>query len=149
MDGVRFLRIGVCLIVMVLGIAPVWAEVNTIHAGVSVDAVQPPVEEPGVVGVTFDMLPQRDPVVSEVFPGTPAAGAGVRVGDILLGVNRLSTKGLSLTQLDQAISDRPGEVVQFLIKRQGQLLTVKLTVAALSQIQPQQTRRVYSNLFGN
>lgn len=94
--------------------------------------------ERGIVGLDLTIRPNRYPVVAQVFPGTPAATAGFRKSMVILAVDGQSLLGLTRTQVDVAISDRPGDRVQFLVDNgeANQPRVLMLTVAGLSDLAP-------------
>lgn len=68
------------------------------------------------------------PVVGQVLAGTPAAAAGLRPGDRIVEVqgNPIST----WFDLIDIVGDRPGQPLDFKIKRDNSLLQMKITPAA-------------------
>ncbi|WP_162942460.1 S1C family serine protease [Desertimonas flava] len=67
-------------------------------------------------------------VVAEVSPGGPAEAAGIRVGDIVVGVDGAAVTGAA--GLVAAIRDHaPGDEVPLVIVRDGEELTVAATLA--------------------
>lgn len=109
--------------------------------------IQPPsIPQHGVVGL--DMLIQRDryPMVEGVFQGTPASKAGIHAGDTIVAVNGEQTLGKSRAEVDDMISDIPGEVVNLTIARGPQMKQVRLTVMAVGDT-PAAVQPVFSMLF--
>jgi hypothetical protein len=82
----------------------------------------------GVVGVTLIQEP-RGVAVAQVDGAGPAAGSGVQPGDILLGVNgtRISNLGDAATALRDMPG--PGDPVQLVGARGGQVFTLQLVLA--------------------
>jgi predicted metalloprotease with PDZ domain len=125
----------------------------TLRGGVSQQAEAPPpakraqLQEKGIVGLNFEIQPQSYPFVVEVYPGTPAVRAGLRPGDVILSVNTAQTLGMSSPELDEAISDVPGDVVNFVVRRNGQILKAQLTVASLSTLNSRPVRSLYLQVF--
>lgn len=97
-------------------------------------APRPVAQGPGIVGL--DMLIQADryPVVQYVFRQTPAAQAGMRPGDTIVAVDGRQTIGRSRAQVDQMISDVPGDIVTFTVVRDGEMREFRLTVMALEDV---------------
>lgn len=85
----------------------------------------------GVVGLDLLIRPHtlQFPIVHWVFPDSPAARAGLHVGDYILSVDGVSLTGHSIAQVDAAISDEPGRQVTFRVRRQGTVMEKTLTVA--------------------
>lgn len=81
-----------------------------------------------IAGMEVD--PFRDAWVRAVRPGTPAAGAGIQVGDILRSIDG---KPLS-NGIDYAIAlvgRTPGETIQLEIERGGRNFAARLTLAEM------------------
>ena len=73
-------------------------------------------------------------VVGQVASGSPAANAGVQVGDVITAVNGTSISGQDdlLVALAQA---KPGATITLAINRNGSTMTVKATLGELSASQ--------------
>jgi C-terminal processing protease CtpA/Prc len=56
---------------------------------------------------------------------SPAARAGVRPGDILLGVNGSETKYLTLNQINRTLFSHPGRILWLKIFRNGEIIKAK------------------------
>jgi len=64
------------------------------------------------IGVSLTLPGDRGaPIVREVFPGSPAETAGVRVGDAILGVDDRPTERMTLAETVQAIRGVEGTAV--------------------------------------
>jgi S1-C subfamily serine protease len=68
------------------------------------------------------------PWIESVEPASPSARAGVQAGDVIVGVNRKPVAGLDRRQLDAAIGNRVGEVVELHLQRGKQSLTIPVRV---------------------
>ena len=81
-------------------------------------------------------ITRRDGIfVESVLPGTPAAGAGFRPGDVLFGINGRRAPGSYLFQ--EAVSSvGPGMTVALAVERGGQTLELKVTTVS----RPEQPR---------
>jgi predicted metalloprotease with PDZ domain len=89
----------------------------------------------GWIGVTFD-LELREPwrggaasgppamVITDIHPDSPAAKAGLRVGDSILSINREAVSNAALARLQSALE--PGSPVSFTVRRGGAARTVSL-----------------------
>jgi regulator of sigma E protease len=66
--------------------------------------------------------PPLPPVVGEVFPGSPAAQAGLRSGDRVLSCNGRPVA--SFQDLQREVAAHPGEVLTLEVQRQGRTLRV-------------------------
>jgi regulator of sigma E protease len=86
--------------------------------------------EPGQLfaGLGFSSwLPKVPPVIGEVRPDTPAARAGLQVGDRIIAVD-----GVSVASFDDVVAGvrpRPGATVQLTIERGGAIQDVAVAVA--------------------
>lgn len=103
------------------------------------------VAAPGVVGIDMQIQPGANPIILVVFPGSPAARAGLQNGDVVLSVDGVALKGLSRQAVDLAIPDVPGTTVVFRVQRSGRTATVPLTVQAANQLSPT-LQRVYTGI---
>ena len=93
---------------------------------------QPP--GPGVVGIDFRIHPNELPYVADVFPGTPAFYAGVMPGDRIVAINGQPTLEMTSSDVDVAISDRPGDTVNFTIDHKGQMTSRTVVVMSLALV---------------
>ena len=71
------------------------------------------------VGMTVQPYGNRTIIVAP-FPGSPAANAGLRPGDIIYKVNDTLTEGLTTTQVAEKLKGPKGTVVQVQVLREGQ-----------------------------
>ncbi|MGE0201397.1 MAG: PDZ domain-containing protein [Candidatus Melainabacteria bacterium] len=87
---------------------------------------------PGIVGVDLEITAGEYPLIMRVFPGTPAARAGLQAGDRLLGVNGRSFLNQARSTVDSLISDVPGTRLSFVVQpfASATRRQVALTVAA-------------------
>ena len=56
-------------------------------------------------------------VISQVFPNTPSARAGMRTGDLIIEINGTSTLEMEATECSKMMKGEPGTSVQLTIKR--------------------------------
>jgi hypothetical protein len=96
-------------------------------------AGKPPAANSGGTGGTYlGSVPDFSPVergvkLSGVTPGSPADKAGVRAGDIIVGMGKLEVADLQgLT--DALRAHKPGDTVPLLLIRDGQPLTLEVTL---------------------
>jgi carboxyl-terminal processing protease len=75
-----------------------------------------------------------EPTVTEVFQGSPAERAGLRVGDVLIRVNTQSVAGLSLDKTISLLRGPEGTVVELVVRRPGleNLLTIPVERAQIT-----------------
>ena len=69
--------------------------------------------------------------ITAVWSPSPAATAGVKIGDLILEVNHLDVQELSMDDLSREIQGRPGTLVKLLIDSGGELRTVSLEIKCL------------------
>jgi carboxyl-terminal processing protease len=76
---------------------------------------------PHVAGIGIDvMMTSRGLRVIDVFPGTPAARAGLKAGDVIVAVGKTSLAGRSTTTATGLITGQQGTHVQMTVTRGGQ-----------------------------
>jgi carboxyl-terminal processing protease len=79
------------------------------------------------IGATVSVRDNQIIIVAPI-PNSPAAEAGIRSGDILLGVNGESTEGLSLQEVALRIRGPQGTSVRVTIQHQGETAPVELEI---------------------
>ena len=71
-------------------------------------------------------------VVRTVQPGSPAANAGMKVGDLITNLN--GAKVLSMAAMSARVQlQKPGDVIELTIVRDGSTLKVKVTLSTLTR----------------
>ncbi|ATM97901.1 outer membrane-stress sensor serine endopeptidase DegS [Yersinia frederiksenii] len=70
--------------------------------------------------------------VNKISPNGPAANADLQVGDIILSVNNKPATSVIET-MDQVAEIRPGTTIPVLLLRNGQQITVQITITELDQ----------------
>ncbi len=149
LNRVVWVSLSMAWLMVLFGLHPVQA-ITTLRGQVSETRTMPePVLEdmndnsPGIVGFNLEITPNKDPVVMEVYPGTPASRAQIYPGDQILAVNRQALRGLSAFQVDRAISDRPGDIIHFMVNRQGRIVNIRLAVASAKTIRSRSIQEIY------
>jgi len=66
--------------------------------------------------------------VSNVVPDGPADKAGIQQDDVILAIDGVSTKGLSLQQASQRLRGKAGTQVQLTIEREGKTLSAPIAI---------------------
>ncbi len=69
--------------------------------------------------------------IYSVLPDSPASEAGLKIGDVILSVNNLSSNQLSLDKLWQMMRAKVGTVYQLKIKRGTKIISTKLKLHSL------------------
>lgn len=100
----------------------------------------------GIIGVKFIMGFGRPPTINRVFPGTPAAEAGMRPRDVIIAVDGIPTFGLSKDEVYSMIVGKPNTEVTISFQRNRDFQVRKLTRMDLYQIPDPQVRRDYLNM---
>jgi carboxyl-terminal processing protease len=95
----------------------------------------------GGIGVQLGLGPGGTMVVFKVFEATPAAKAGVLVGDLVLTVDQKNVAGLSPKEVEDLIQGEPGTAVTVEFSRSDKPFTVSLERVILK------TRSVRSKLL--
>lgn len=86
----------------------------------------------GYVGIDMKIGAAPVPIINQVFKNSPALRAGLQQGDRIVAIDNRPTKGLSKHQIDIAISDKPGDKVNFRVIRANKLYEITVEVAPLS-----------------
>lgn len=76
-----------------------------------------------------------EPEIAGVAPGSPADGAGLRAGDILLRIDGRALDTKAGGEWFSAI--QPGQSVRFDVRREGEELTVELVALARDDVAPE------------
>ncbi len=97
----------------------------------------------GIIGVKFVMGFGRAPIIYEVFPGTPAAEAGMHVRDIIIAVDGIPTMGLSKDEVYNMIVGPPETTVTISYKRKNDFQVKTMTRMDLNKIIDPMLRRDY------
>ncbi len=79
------------------------------------------------IGATVGVRDKQIMIIAPV-PNSPADKAGIRAGDIILGVNGESTEGLSLEEVALRIRGPEGTSVRVTIQHQGETTPVELEI---------------------
>lgn len=79
-----------------------------------------------------EVSPACRPVVFEVYPGSPAARAGLTAGDVLAGLNGPLSSDLACRNLPGLDRFNPGEKVTVEVIREGRRLEIRAEAARLS-----------------
>lgn len=79
------------------------------------------------IGATVNVKDGQIQVIAPI-PGSPADKAGIRAGDIILGVNGKSTEGLSLEEVVSLIRGPKGTSVRVTVQHQGETTPVELEI---------------------
>lgn len=109
-----------------------FGQVRRAYLGVTVEPLNPAMlgQRGGAAGVR----------VATVGPGTPAAEAGVRPGDVILSVGRRPVNGVSGVQ-EAVEAATIGEELPVSIDRQGQRMELKVRLRAAGPASPSRTPR--------
>lgn len=83
------------------------------------------------VGLWLGRVASGDVEVTSVLPESPAAAAGLRVGDVLVGVAGKPVEGVPVSDIVTRMHGEPGTVVAVTVRRSGATETVQLRRATL------------------
>jgi C-terminal processing protease CtpA/Prc len=101
----------------------------------------------GILGIKFEMVSNKPPVVRFVFPGGPAENI-VRTGDAILQVDDTSTEKLSKEDVYDLIIGKKGTSVSLTLQRQEKILKesfVRMSIEDLSKKFPDAWRMYSAN----
>jgi carboxyl-terminal processing protease len=102
---------------------------------------------PHLNGIGIDVLPDpRGLRVVDVFPGSPAARAGLSHGDLIVKVGATSLGGRSATFASRLIKGRPGTDVVLTVLRAGRTRVVTIRRASLSVPVASETMLTYHGI---
>jgi regulator of sigma E protease len=77
-----------------------------------------------MVGVTVFEYQEQKPVIGWIEPGSPAAGAGLEVGDEILSINRRKTR--IWNDVEIAVGTKPKRLINLEVKRGERIFPVRL-----------------------
>lgn len=105
--------------------------------------------EYGIIGLdAFLQAGGPGPVVTKVYPGSPAANAGIRRGDLIVKArNHVFKPGEGQRVLWQVIAGRAGTPVDMTVLRNGELVTVEMLRMNIEDIDDKNRRRQYESLL--
>jgi carboxyl-terminal processing protease len=81
----------------------------------------------GGLGMRIQEQPGKGIIVVTVFPNTPAEGAGIREGDLIVAVETLSTRGWTSARVADSLTGTPGSKVNVTFARPGVSEPIKAT----------------------
>jgi carboxyl-terminal processing protease len=81
----------------------------------------------GGLGMRIEEQPGKGVTVVVVFPSTPAEAAGIREGDLIVGVDTLSTRGWNSRRVADSLTGEPGTKVNVTFARPGVPEPIKAT----------------------
>ena len=76
------------------------------------------------IGVAMTINEEKLAVLTKVYPNSPAAAAGLQVGDVLLYADKTDLRGLTMDEIAQAIRGTSGSKVILSYRRGGKEYTV-------------------------
>jgi carboxyl-terminal processing protease len=106
----------------------------------------PPVTGQSYGGVGLQV--STDLIVTDVFPGTPAEAAGVRLGDRLVAVDGASVEGVASDEVSSRVRGPVGDAVQLTVRRGAQPDPVVLTATRAEITVPWVSARVLDGGMG-
>ncbi len=75
------------------------------------------------------------PVVDEVEAGYPAAEAGLRPGDVIVKIDGVRVD--TWFDMVNVVVKNPGRALDFVVKRDGELLTLRITPRSVEEVDPE------------
>ncbi|NOZ24708.1 MAG: RIP metalloprotease RseP [Nitrospirae bacterium] len=94
--------------------------------------------------VNVPVLSNILPVVDEVEEGYPAAAAGLRAGDVIVEIDgvRIDT----WFDMVNVVVKNPGKPLDFVVKRDGELLNLKITPQSVDEVDPEGNKIVIGRI---
>jgi hypothetical protein len=97
----------------------------------------------GIIGVKFVLAFNHPPVISLVFPGTPAYDAGLRFNDVIVAVDGVPTFGLSKEAVYGLIVGTPDTPVTVSVRRDGAFIAKTMSRMDLNDLTDPKVRHDY------
>lgn len=81
----------------------------------------------GGLGMRIEEQPNKGVTIVTVFPNTPAEAAGIREGDVIVGIDTLSVRGWKSARVADSLTGTPGTKVNVTFARPGVTDPIKAT----------------------
>jgi carboxyl-terminal processing protease len=81
----------------------------------------------GGIGMRIEEQPGKGVTIVQVFPSTPAERAGIREGDIIVGIDTLGVRGWNSRRVADSLTGTPGTKVNVTFARPGVPEPIKAT----------------------
>ena len=81
----------------------------------------------GGIGMRIEEQPGKGVTIVQVFPNTPAERAGIREGDVIVGVDTLAVRGWNSRRVADSLTGTPGTKVNVTFARPGVPEPIKAT----------------------
>jgi carboxyl-terminal processing protease len=81
----------------------------------------------GGIGMRIEEQPGKGVTIVAVFPNTPAEKAGIREGDIIVGIDTLTVRGWNSRRVADSLTGTPGTKVNVTFARPGVPDPIKAT----------------------
>lgn len=130
-----------CLLFMLLVIVLSFKISPTCHSQVLEGRIE---DAKGIIGVDLSITSGSVPVVRQIFSLTPAYYADIHPGDKITKIDNQPTQGLNKEEIDIAISDIPGVIVNFELIRDSKVLHKNVKVVSVQEID-QKLQQLYLN----
>ena len=81
----------------------------------------------GGIGMRIEEQPGKGVTIVQVFPNTPAEKAGIREGDLIVGIDTLTVRGWNSRRVADSLTGTPGTKVNVTFARPGVPEPIKAT----------------------
>jgi carboxyl-terminal processing protease len=81
----------------------------------------------GGIGMRIEEQPGKGVTIVAVFPNTPAEAAGIREGDVIVGIDTISVRGWTSRRVADSLTGTPGTKVNVSFARPGVQEPIKAT----------------------
>lgn len=123
------------------------AEAATLlQAGAKRDAQDPAMRQVAGFGISFSTDSAETVGIQTVVPGSPAARAKLRPGDLIIKVNGIDTASSTLQQISRMLAGDVGTKVRLTVQHPGQTATQEVELVKAKSLQDAVTSKLLANL---
>ena len=117
-----------------------------LQAGVKREAQDPAMRQVAGFGIGFSTDTAETVGIQTVLPGSPAARAKLRPGDVIVKVNGVDTTSSSLQQISRMLAGDVGTKVRISVRHPGQTETQEVELVKANNLQDSATAKLLATL---